>query len=72
LEQAGAVFLPVAGFRDGTSVYDVGSYGVYWSASYSNSGYARRVDFSDSNLSTDRSYYRYCGYSVRLVTPAEN
>ena len=68
LEQHGAVFLPAAGFRYGTSVYDVGSYGNYWSASYSNSYYvAWYVRFSGSRLRPDGYGKRYCGPSVRLV-----
>ena len=32
LESAGVVFLPCAGYRVGSSVSNVGSYGYYWSA----------------------------------------
>ena len=72
LEQAGAVFLPAAGYRGGTSVDDVGGYGGYWSASCSGSGGARGVDFfGDAGLSTDYCN-RYGSLSVRLVAPAEN
>lgn len=28
-----SIFLPAAGYRDGTSLYDVGSWGIYWSSS---------------------------------------
>ena len=66
LEQHGAVFLPATGYRGGTSVYNVGSNGNYWSASYSTNNSAWRVDFDDSDLRTvydSRSY----GRSVRLV-----
>ena len=72
LEQAGAVFLPAAGYRDGTSVYVVGSYGNYWSASYYGSSGAYYVDFDDSGLYASDGSYRYYGQSVRLVCPAEN
>ena len=72
LEQAGAVFLPAAGWR-GTSVFDVGSYGYYWSASCSGDSRAWYVYFGDGVLSTGNdSYYRHYGRSVRLVAPAEN
>ena len=71
LEQAGAVFLPAAGYRDGTSVYVVGSYGNYWSASCSGSSRAWYVLFTGTYLNdNDRS--RNFGHSVRLVAPAEN
>ena len=72
LEQAGAVFLPAAGVRGGTSVNVVGSYGSYWSASYYSSNNARFVYFSDSVLGMGYSNYRYSGRSVRLVATAEN
>jgi hypothetical protein len=72
LEQAGAVFLPAAGYRNGTSVYYVGSIGNYWSASYSSSSNAYSVDFSNVALYTSNGNYRYSGQSVRLVRVAEN
>ena len=72
LEQAGAVFLSAAGYRNGTSVYDVGSYGYYWSTSYYNSTSARIVYFNVSSLNTGINYLRYDGQSVRLVDPDEN
>ena len=67
LEQHGAVFLPAAGRRRGTSVYSVGSSGYYWSASYSYENSAYGVYFSDSNLSPEGWNYRDYGQSVRLV-----
>ena len=71
LENAGAVFLPAAGYRFGTSVYGVGSYGNYWSASYSDSNGAYSVYFFDGGLGTSGSGDRYGGFSVRLVRVAE-
>ena len=71
LEANGAVFLPAAGCRGGTSVYGVGSYGYYWSASYRDGFYAYYVGFSGSGLRTN--YNSRCGgRSVRLVRVAEN
>ena len=71
-EPAGAVFLPAAGYRDGTSVNGAGSYGSYWSASCNGSSIAYFVYFYDSLLSTDYGYYhRIFGLSVRLVRPAQ-
>ena len=68
LEQAGAVFLPAAGYRLGTSVSNVNSRGYYWSASYG----AWCVYFIDTDLTTECISQRYPGQSVRLVAPAEN
>ena len=73
LEQAGAVFLPAAGYRYLTYVYHVGSYGHYWSASYGNSDGAYELTFRDSYLFTAYGNDNRCyGYSVRLARVAEN
>ena len=71
LEQHGAVFLPAAGYRGRTSIYDVGSYGYYWSASYYDSLRAWMVGFTDPLLHTNYYIYRYEGLSVRLVRNSE-
>ena len=70
LESAGAVFLPAAGYRFQPSVFEVGYYGYYWSASYKNSYYAYCVYFYDSYLGTDDRADHYFGQSVRLVRSA--
>lgn len=67
MQFAGAVFLPAAGYRYGTSVNNVGSYGSYWSASYSGSGSAYCVYFGDSYFGSTYYNYRRSGLSVRLV-----
>ena len=72
LESAGAVFLPAAGYRYGTSVDYVGSYGSYWSASFNTRDGAYDVNFSDLGLVAGTYDNRYGGQSVRLVCPAEN
>lgn len=65
MEANGAVFLPAAGHRDGTSVSSDGSHGYYWSASYYYIGSAFNVGFS-AGLAT-YSNDRYNGRGVRLV-----
>ena len=71
LEAHGAVFLPAAGYRDVTSVNDVGGYGTYWSASWRyNNCNAYYVHFDDGNLSPDTWASRHYGRSVRLVKDA--
>lgn len=72
LEANGAVFLPAAGWRDGTGVYGVGAHGVYWSASYKDGDGAYLVYFYESNLYAVNCGYREYGRSVRLVCSAEN
>lgn len=72
LEANGAVFLPAAGWRGGTSVYEVGSDGDYWSATCGSSDSACSVGFYDGRLSAGDWSYRERGQSVRLVSVAEN
>ena len=67
LEDAGCVFLPAAGYRNGTSVRYVGSYGYYWSAMYDNSYYAYNLGFYSGHVYTNDYCRRYYGLSVRLV-----
>ena len=66
LESAGAVFLPAAGGRGGTGVYDVQGNGSYWSATEYNSYYAYFLFFYSDGASMNY-YIRYYGLSVRLV-----
>ena len=67
MEQAGCVFLPAAGLRGGTSVFNVG-FGGYWSASYYDSFHAYSVS---DHLNPSGSSWRYNGQSVRLVRSAQ-
>ena len=65
LESAGAVFLPAAGWRQGTSMYYVGSCGCYWSASRYTDDSAFILECS--SLLYVNSIGRSYGSSVRLV-----
>ncbi len=67
LEQHGAVFLPAAGYRYGTTVGYAGSYGFYWSSSAGNAYHAYYVCFYSGNFDPQGSGNRYLGLSVRLV-----
>ena len=73
LAAKGCVFLPAAGYRNGTSVNGVGSNGRYWSSSplTSNVDYAYRVSFYSDSLYPANNGYRYNGFSVRLVRQVE-
>ena len=66
-----AIFLPAAGYRDGSSLSYVGSNGRYWSSSYNNNYPAYYVYFSSGNLDPQTYNYRCYGYSVRLVRNAQ-
>lgn len=70
LEVNGAVFLPQAGFRVGTSTTISATYGYYWSSSSTHNNYAWYLVYSVNGVYTHTNY-RYYGYSVRLVCPAE-
>ena len=70
LERHGAIFLPAAGIRIGTSISHANSSGEYWSSTYdgTSSGRAFFIDFSDPQLNTNEgNYSRGYGRSVRLV-----
>lgn len=72
LEAAGCVFLPAAGYRNGTSVRDVGSYGNYWSSSpYSSVSGAYGMYFNSGSVTPACYTYRCYCISVRLVRLAE-
>ena len=63
-----SIFLPAAGSRRGSSLYNAGSDGDYWSSSLSTDGphYAWYVDFYSSLVNRDFST-RFFGFSVRPV-----
>ena len=66
LEAVGAVFLPAAGYRGGSDVYDVQGYGRYWSATEGSSYRAFYLYFGSDGA--DVGYRgRSNGRSVRLV-----
>ena len=71
MEAKGCVFLPAGGQRNGSSVYEVGYTGYYWSSSYSSNNSAFRVHFDESYMGAQSIFYRYYGYSVRLVQAAQ-
>jgi hypothetical protein len=71
-EPAGAVFLPAAGNRNGTSVYHIGGTGYYWSSSVDSSHGAHMVNFANNNLYPGDAGSRYFGLSVRLVHSTQN
>ena len=66
LEASGAVFLPAAGYRDGSGVISVQYIGYCWSATENDSYYAIDLCFYSSGAGM-RSDFRYYGLSVRLV-----
>ncbi len=69
-EAAGCVFLPAAGFDDGT-ISGVGSNGRYWSSTLSDAEDAYDIYFDSDLIAFGNSDYRFWKLSVRLVFPAE-
>ena len=64
-----SIFLPAAGYRNGSSLGYEGSNGLYWTSTpnESNSYYAYYLCFYDSYRNVDWSY-RFLGRSVRPVS----
>ena len=64
-----SIFLPAAGYRRGTSLYNAGSYGYYWSSTPNKSDtyYAYFLVFGSGIHKTSWSY-SYDGQSVRPVS----
>ena len=59
--------LPAAGYRNGTSVNNVGSNGNYWSSTPNGTNNAYNLNFNSSNVNPANNNNRYNGNSVRLV-----
>ena len=73
MQAAGAVFLPAAGYRNGSDISVVGNYGYYWSSTPSDDQYfAYFFTFKSDNFIPASSTSRYHAYSVRLVTDVKD
>ena len=64
-----SIFLPAAGYRYGSSLYDAGSYGFYWSSAPYGGGSidAYGLRFGSSSRYMSSGFSRYYGRSVRPV-----
>ena len=64
-----SLFMPAAGYRDGSSLDNDGTGGYYWSSSLYESGplYAWGMLFHSGGQYVDYIGSRYCGQSVRAV-----
>lgn len=67
MESAGAVFLPTAGWRFGTDVYNVGNIGSYWTSTLYGEGATYGISFSDDIIRLPYYYGSSNGFSVRPV-----
>ena len=70
MEAAGCVFLPAAGRRDGTNIFNVNEYVRYWTSTYSSASLAYLVDISSSSMKPVNDFQKAFGYAVRLVHDA--
>ena len=70
IEAHGAVFLPTAGYRLGTEIFNKGNSGHYWSASHNFDNRAYCVSIFDSGLYPQAIDFLFNGFSVRLVQDA--
>jgi Bacterial surface proteins containing Ig-like domains len=62
-----SIFLPIAGYRHGTNIYDAPYCGWYWSSTlYSYPGSAYHVHFSSESVTKNHDI-RHAGYSIRPV-----
>ncbi|MCQ2174494.1 MAG: hypothetical protein MJY61_05100, partial [Bacteroidales bacterium] len=71
LQNAGCVFLPAAGYRDGsTSFSDLGffgSEGYYWASDPINNDNAYGLEFSSDTVNPAREFLRFHSNVIRLV-----
>lgn len=66
------LYRPVTGHQSGMDVYNVGSGGNYWTASWNmGSSYTDEVYFLENKLSSWEKTNKYSGLRVRLVHNAE-
>lgn len=62
-----SIFMPFAGYIDGTSLYGRGSRGYYWSSSVHSQTYGFDLYFYSSNVFPASIDLRFYGFSVRAV-----
>lgn len=67
METAGAIFLPSAGKRNGTTVSETPGSGYYWSATHATSMNCNAMKFTSSSVSASVATSRATGCAVRLV-----
>ncbi len=72
MEEACAVFLPAAGSRGGSNVYDEGDLGYYWSSTPYDAYHACNLFFNNDILFEWNNNNPACGFPVRLVRDEKN
>lgn len=67
MEVSGAIFLPVAGYRDVPLIRSVKSYGAYWCSTPTSTNVAYVMEIKAESLTPDRTIALHFGLAVRLV-----
>ena len=62
-----SIFFPAAGRYDGTTLYNRGAYGYYWSSSYYSATRAYYLLFNSEGVGPQGYSHRRHGFSVRAV-----
>ena len=62
-----SIFFPASGYYNGTTLYNRGSNGVYWSSSYSSATYAYTLYFYSSRVNPASDGSRRYGFTARAV-----
>ena len=62
-----SIFFPASGFYYGTTLYNRGSYGNYWSSSYISETDAYNMNFNSDGVNPANNSIRRYGFSVRAV-----
>lgn len=62
-----SIFFPASGYYNGTTLYNRGSVGNYWSSSYNSATNAYSLYFSSSSVDPASSSRRRYGFTVRAV-----
>ena len=62
-----AIFFPAAGNYSGTTLYNRGASGLYWSSGFSSASNAYYLDFDSTSVNPQSYYERRLGFTVRAV-----
>ena len=62
-----SIFFPASGLYNGTTLYDRGSYGYYWSSTWYSETHARGLNFDSTGVNPQYSSRRRYGFSARAV-----
>lgn len=71
LQEAGAVFLPAAGLRNGKSLVNKQVAGNYWSSTHVGAYGAYKMNFYSKGIKPKAAQGRFYGHSVRLARSAD-